>query len=737
MRHAAFALLLCTVSAAAGAAPVVHRVGGAPDEAATAATTARDGHPVFAFVYEGAPVVDAHGTNLPPANGRDVGVVRYDGATGRALSAWRVGGAGDQVAHAIAADAQGGYTLVGSSTAPGGTSQRWIAALASDGSVRHARTEASTRGAERMLDAALDASGNAYAIGTLGSTGATPALVVTRLDASGTETWRFTIESPAAVAGGAIALTGSGSDARVVVLGSFDASVELRGTSAASAATRAISGGGRDLFVAAYRAADGARLAHALYGTERDDEVAPGALAADAQGRLVFGAYTPASPTQPFFPRGSCTTVASVGLIVLRLAPDLSCDANWAFVSGGGPDTIHDIATSVDGLWLAGAFNGFTDFDPSTTQLRIALNDGPGADPFLVKLANDGRLDFVAPFGDPIGHAGTNAAFALAIDGFGNAWTGGAFRGTVDFAPLEDGLARTAAGGSDAFVARTSGCGSISEDPQLCRLGDARGVSGSFVESVRDGEGFVVEMLGNSRAGLYWYTYPPEGSAARQSWIVGTGRVLSDRIEFDAVTASGPSFGPGYDVSRLVLAPWGRIVIRFTDCNNARLSFAGPAGYGSGARTLLRLTGVDGHTCDGRALRRYDEGVGRGASGSYFEPASAGQGFSVHALPGGGMAISFYTFEPDGTPLWLVGAGGYDGRRAIFDDLVRAEGTPFTPFNGLGVRRSSWGGAVVEFLDCDRARATFTGVTPYGTDVLDAVRLGAIDGVPCPDAPPD
>ena len=248
---------------------------------------------------------------------------------------------------------------------------------------------------------------------------------------------------------------------------------------------------------------------------------------------------------------------------------------------------------------------------------------------------------------------------------------------------------------------------------------------------------FVIGVLGNSRAGLYWYTYPPEGSAARQSWIVGTGRVLSDRIEFDAVTATGPSFGPGYDVSRLVLAPWGRIVIRFTDCNNARLSFAGPAGYGSGTRTLLRLTGVDGHTCDGRALRRYDEGVGRGASGSYFEPASAGQGFSVHALPGGGMAMSFYTFEPDGTPLWLVGAGGYDGRRAIFDDLVRAEGTPFTPFNGLGVRRSSWGGAVVEFLDCDRARATFTGVTPYGTDVLDAVRLGAIDGVPCPDAPPE
>ena len=717
----------------AHAATVLHRIGGASDEAATAATTSRDGNPVFAFSYAGMPVVDANGTTLPAAGDtRDAGLVRYDGATGRALQAIRLGGAGDQRIRALAEDAQRNLVVAGGIRGADGLETPWLVRVRPDGTVATTRLgEPPALAINHWQDVAVDDAGNVYAVGQAGDT----QLFVASYTPDFAQRWRFTIgDANGTAVAGSIALSGT----TVVVHGTFGRTIDLRGTAAPTQASLATAGGNAtstDLFAAAFRATDGARTSHALYGKDRIDASRPGALAVDAQGRFYLGARVDASPLEPFFPRGSCTTVNNAGLVVMRLSPDLSCDGIWSLPSGGAEDAITQLVANADGIHFAGWFNGSTDFDPSTTQFRVALNNATGRDAFVAKLLSDGRFDFVAPFGDPTPHANLNLAHALAVDAYGNLWTGGEFRGTVDFDPLVGALPRTSAGGGDAFVVRTSGCGSLTADPQLCRLGVANGVGGSYVESLRDGEGFVIEMLGDGRAGMYWYTFPPEGSPARQMWIVGSGRVLHDRLEFDGFTASGPAFGAGYDPARLAIAPWGRIVVRPSDCNNARLTFSGPAGFGSGTRTLQRLTGIDGHSCDGRASRFYESsgGPGRGTSGSYYELATAGQGFSVHALPDGGMAISFYTFDLDGTPMWLVGAGMFDGRRAVFNDLVRARGTVFTPFNGFNVTRASWGGAVIDFLDCNRARGTFQGDPPYGTDVLDAVRLGSIDGLPCPD----
>src|SRR5687768_9076447 len=116
----------------AHAATVLHRIGGAGDEAATAATTGRDGNPVFALGYAGAPVVDANGTTLPAAEGRDAALVRYDGGNGRALQTVRLGGAGEQQVFALVEDAQRNLFAAGA-VRDNGTESPWVARVAPDG----------------------------------------------------------------------------------------------------------------------------------------------------------------------------------------------------------------------------------------------------------------------------------------------------------------------------------------------------------------------------------------------------------------------------------------------------------------------------------------------------------------------------------------------------------------------------------------------------------------------------
>ncbi len=713
----------------------VERIGGAGDEAITAATTGRDAQPLFALSYTGAVTLPAN-TALAAADGRDVALLRFDGGAGRLARATRIGGAGDQVAYALAESAQGQVLVAGATRSGSANEQRWLASVGGDGTTRFARNLGGTTAFDRFVDVASDADGNIYAIAQRRSAQATPgSLVVASFRADGSDRWSFELGDGqnTRTGGGALALLGTGATARVVVYGTFEGTLELRGTAAGSEQTRT-SAASRDLFLASYDAATGARVAHSRFGNDGRDEAAPGAITVDSTGRILVGAAIEASAFASWFPSGGCTGVNASGLLVMRLSPELGCEERWLLQTAVAGDAITQIATHADGIVVAGMFNGTIEVDPSNVNVSVALNNGSGQDPFLVKLASDGSFDHVAAFGDSVPHANQNATLALALDPNGNAWTGGAFTGTVNFDALAGNLPLVAAGGTDAFVARVSGCGSVTTDPQLCRLGPQGKVSGSFLDASIASEGVVVEMLGGGRAGMYWYTFPPDGSLARQMWIVGTGRVLPDRIEFDQVfTASGPSFGPGYDPARFVISPWGRITLRFTDCNTARLSFAGPAGFGTGTRNLTRLTGVDRHTCNRNTGRRWPSGVGAGASGSYYELASAGQGFSVHITADGIAVMSFYTFEPDGTPFWVVGAGLFDGRRAIFDDLVRAQGTAFFPHNQFAVRRTTWGTAIVEFLDCNRARATFQAGAPYGSDVLDAVRLGSIDGVVCPD----
>jgi len=167
--------------------------------------------------------------------------------------------------------------------------------------------------------------------------------------------------------------------------------------------------------------------------------------------------------------------------------------------------------------------------------------------------------------------------------------------------------------------------------------------SGQWFDSARNGEGIALEVLPDNRALLYFFTYPPAGSAGQQSWLYAVGDVIAGGIEFADVQS------PSLDSTGAFQSEhWGRIGLTFTDCNTAAMRWDGPPGWGSLQVPLSRITALQGLGC-GAA------GDPAQASGAWFDPAHNGSGFVFEQTDPGTMAAIWFGFDANRNPIWLTG----------------------------------------------------------------------------------
>ena len=79
--------------------------------------------------------------------------------------------------------------------------------------------------------------------------------------------------------------------------------------------------------------------------------------------------------------------------------------------------------------------------------------------------------------------------------------------------------------------------------------------SGAWYDPSHDGEGFLVEILAEGNAVVYWFTYDEAGN---QRWFTGTGEAAGNVIEIKQLLAgSGAKFGDQFDPGDVVLAAAG------------------------------------------------------------------------------------------------------------------------------------------------------------------------------------
>jgi hypothetical protein len=133
------------------------------------------------------------------------------------------------------------------------------------------------------------------------------------------------------------------------------------------------------------------------------------------------------------------------------------------------------------------------------------------------------------------------------------------------------------------------------EPVQAPEIGQGR-LSGSWYDPTHSGEGYVLEVLADGRALVYWFSFDPQGN---RRWFYGVGEIRGDTLVFeDMFTTRGGIFGEEFDPALIENLPWGSLELDLQcAAGEARFTPTEP-GFAAGTLDLDRLTVIDGLSCD-------------------------------------------------------------------------------------------------------------------------------------------
>ncbi|WP_051203736.1 SBBP repeat-containing protein [Hugenholtzia roseola] len=221
--------------------------------------------------------------------------------------------------------------------------------------------------------------------------------------------------------GRGIAVDGSGN---VYTIGTFQGTVDFDPNAGTANLSSVI---GLDVFVQKLDASGNLVWAKRLGGTLGD---AGCGISVDGSGNVyTTGSFQGTVDFDPNAGTAELTAAGNSDIFIQKL--DASGNLVWAKRMGSlGDDVGRGI--SVDGLgnvYTTGYFVGKVDFDPNagTTELTAA----GGSDIFIQKLDASGNLVWAKR----LGSTSSDVSNGISVDGSGNVYTTGYFRGTVDFDP--------------------------------------------------------------------------------------------------------------------------------------------------------------------------------------------------------------------------------------------------------------------------------------------------------------
>jgi hypothetical protein len=254
------------------------------------------------------------------------------------------------------------------------------------------------------------------------------------------------------------------------------------------------------------------------------------------------------------------------------------------------------------------------------------------------------------------------------------------------------------------------------------------GTSSAWYDPTRSGEGFMLEILPEDRAVMYWFTYDDAGD---QDWFIAVGEVRGNRVLFPAVLqVSGGGFGPDFDPNAVSETVVGSASFIWSGCDSGAMSWN--IGDQAGRMDLQRLSTVMGVPC-GDSIDPPLLEIAT-LSGSWYDPSHAGEGYTLEVLADQRLLVYWFGFDPDGNRRWFFGIGAINGAVFEFDDMLTTTGGVFgDAFDPANVEELPWGSLELE-LNCEGGEARFTPTEagfPPGT--LDLVQLTWLDTLQCSD----
>jgi hypothetical protein len=257
------------------------------------------------------------------------------------------------------------------------------------------------------------------------------------------------------------------------------------------------------------------------------------------------------------------------------------------------------------------------------------------------------------------------------------------------------------------------------------------GTSSAWYDPAHDGEGFMLEILPNDRAAMYWFTYDTEGN---QDWYVGVGRIRGNRILFPKLMkSSGGEFGPDFDPDKVTRSVVGSASFIWSGCDTGTMEWVIDSdgnGWRQGRMELQRLTTVMGIECGNHSLPpEIDAGL---LSGSWYDPTHDGEGYVLEVLADQRVLVYWFSYDQQANRRWFFGLGRIQDDKIIFNNMRTTHGGIFgAGFDPLTIERTHWGVLELE-LQCGSGTASFTPSEPgFPAGTLDLVRLTLLEGFGC------
>lgn len=127
--------------------------------------------------------------------------------------------------------------------------------------------------------------------------------------------------------------------------------------------------------------------------------------------------------------------------------------------------------------------------------------------------------------------------------------------------------------------------------------------------------------------------------------------------------------------------------------------------------------------------------IDRFVSGSWYNPAQNGHGFSIEVAADGQVIIYWYTYHPDGTPLFLLAVGEADGDEVTADAYYNT-GMRFGDFDPDDRTESPWGKIEITFHNCNSATVEYDSDfqhngQAFGSGSFPIQKLVSIDQLQC------
>ena len=122
-------------------------------------------------------------------------------------------------------------------------------------------------------------------------------------------------------------------------------------------------------------------------------------------------------------------------------------------------------------------------------------------------------------------------------------------------------------------------------------------ISGSWFLPERDGEGYVIEILGpelEPEMLAYFYTY---NDAGNQMWMLGQGFADGDTAVLPMQVTSGAVYGDDFDPDDVLREDWGTLTFTFTSKDAGTVLRESTMGFGTDTVDIIRLSSLTGLVC--------------------------------------------------------------------------------------------------------------------------------------------